>query len=524
MTVLATLRLLEWTRRPDRCPPPPDATSRMGGQCICRSAYPGNNSIRKSWPLGGDAERTSTFWRLGPTGASWMPLCLAPSLAWAWTPRWLWGRSLEDGLAAKASTWSCGRPKHWCSSRTFTRARSTCPPGPFVQTTRPASCLFANREVRGRAGSRNYIEGKSKKERHTWSSWRVPRAGWLVGFFWLAGCSVRCADAAGGRAPRTAKDLRDGKVLLRGPVTILTATRRNTLYQAFVDYLTPNVADYTVTELADDYHSILGEWVAEFVMHAYLELGWSRGKTSETVLAVRDKHPNMAQKMGAAWRRIQAWSAAEPPDLHPPIPYMLLRAMVATALAWGWHEMAVTLLLAFYGLLRPSEYLGVRWKDLVLPHFHSVGLVLFVAVPEHKTQRRGPRRSHVRIDTPEVVSYIARCAETREPSMMIWSLSPAIWRRRLQVLVKNLTGLDKIIYPSSMRPGGATHFFQIWDENVQRVMWRGRWQCQRTLEHYIQELMTHQVLRGVPRLAMKRIERLGDLCAASLEEAAGLLT
>ena len=42
-------------------------------------------------------------------------------------------------------------------------------------------------------------------------------------------------------------------------------------------------------------------------------------------------------------------------------------------------------------------------------------------------------------------------------------------------------------------------------------MWRGRWTCQRTLEHYIQELMTHQVLQGVAVNQMVKIDNLSAL-------------
>ena len=78
-------------------------------------------------------------------------------------------------------------------------------------------------------------------------------------------------------------------------------------------------------------------------------------------------------------------------------------------------------------------------------------------------------------------------------------------------LSQHFTGNPKAIYPSSLRPGAATHFFEEWGENVQRLMWRGRWTCQRTLEHYIQELMTHQVLQTVSAHQMTAIDGLSAL-------------
>ena len=92
--------------------------------------------------------------------------------------------------------------------------------------------------------------------------------------------------------------------------------------------------EYTIDELVMHHHFVLAEWVAEFVLHAYMELAWSRGKTAELVLAVKDKHPAMSHIMGGAWRLLHAWSSAEPADLHPPMPFKLSRAMVAMAIAW----------------------------------------------------------------------------------------------------------------------------------------------------------------------------------------------
>ena len=247
------------------------------------------------------------------------------------------------------------------------------------------------------------------------------------------------------------------------------------------------------------------------MLHCYTELVWSRTKTAEAVLAISDRYPVMRQLMGGSWRLLRAWSISEPTDLHPPCPLKLLQAMVVGALAWGWPETAAVLLLAFYALLRPIEYLSVTWGDLALPVTHNAGIVIFVGIPHHKTQRRGPRQTHVRVDHAGVVQFLTHRAKGPPALMPIWPNSVHTWRRRAKLLCENLTGADKTILPSSFRPGAASYFFEAWNEDIGRLQWRGRWDCKRTLKHYIQELMVHQVLRDVPSDKVTRIDAMAGL-------------
>ena len=63
----------------------------------------------------------------------------------------------------------------------------------------------------------------------------------------------------------------------------------------------------------------------------YLE-GWSLTKTSESLLAVADRFHWLRTQMGGAWRTITAWKTLLPPNLHPPMPLTLLKAIVVTSL------------------------------------------------------------------------------------------------------------------------------------------------------------------------------------------------
>ena len=71
--------------------------------------------------------------------------------------------------------------------------------------------------------------------------------------------------------------------------------------------------------------------------------------------------------LGKAWSLVSRWESLEPPNHRTPMPVVVLRAMVTTAVSWGWFRMAGILMITFFGLCRPGEVLAARRKDLLLP-------------------------------------------------------------------------------------------------------------------------------------------------------------
>ena len=85
----------------------------------------------------------------------------------------------------------------------------------------------------------------------------------------------------------------------------------------------------------------------------------------------------------------------------------------------------------------------------------------------------------------------------------IWSGSLSSFKLRFDHIQRHLLQ-SKPFLPSSLRPGGATFLFRLWDENLPRLQWRGRWRSFRMLEIYVQELGAAEVwIRFPPKIRAK---------------------
>ena len=77
--------------------------------------------------------------------------------------------------------------------------------------------------------------------------------------------------------------------------------------------------------------------------------------------------------------------------------------------------------------------------------------------------------------------------------------------------------------PSSLRPGGALHLYTTRGCSLADLMYRGRWDCPRTLSHYLQEGFAALALTYVGEAAAGRIRQLAQLLPELLAERAAAL-
>ena len=111
----------------------------------------------------------------------------------------------------------------------------------------------------------------------------------------------------------------------------------------------------------------------DLVVAEYLEHLWSsgegRGKASDTLAAIQDLQPHLRGSLPLSWRLLKAWQVNEIPCRAPPLPELCLQAMVGWAIFKEDFHFALSLMLAFYGLLRTGLKVANEWVPLKVPAY-----------------------------------------------------------------------------------------------------------------------------------------------------------
>ncbi|CAE7563489.1 unnamed protein product [Symbiodinium natans] len=310
--------------------------------------------------------------------------------------------------------------------------------------------------------------------------------GW---FLW----GLFCFSALEVQAPRPPSEgVRTREHLLRGRVTEKTHQIRTSLIASLEEWLLPQLPGMTLETLARGHSDVLSDWLEEYMVAMFLQRR-SRRAAAETLNALAQRFGWLRSSLAAPWNLVKTWEQLEPVQHHPPVPKAVNDALVVTALLWRWPRMAALLVLGFFGLLRPSELIGLRRQDLALPGDHFEEDVLYIRVPHPKTRFRAATSQHVRVEFPGVATWITLVVGTTPMWRRIWNGSWASFKLRFGALQTEVLGAVTFL-PSSLRPGGATFLFRYWDEDLTRLQWRGRWKSFRMLETYVQELGATEVL------------------------------
>lgn len=247
--------------------------------------------------------------------------------------------------------------------------------------------------------------------------------------------------------------------------------------------------------------------------------GFPKYMFAETINTVIDHFPNYRGQISGAWATLCKWEEAEPMERAMIMPPTIFMAAVSLALLWKWPRFVGAMLLGFHGLLRPSEILPLKRSDLVLPRdVLSTEGICYVRILRSKTSRF-MLRQHARISDELSVHFLDAtfgCLAKTEPLFgCSTSLFRSRWNRIFQHLGIPTSERTHGITPKSLRGSGASWLFHC-TEDVNRVLWRGRWQSKRTLEHYLQDVLGQVLLADL-------IQDKRDLCLELADSASSLL-
>ena len=126
------------------------------------------------------------------------------------------------------------------------------------------------------------------------------------------------------------------------------------------------------------------------------------------VLTAQRKVPNVRPFVSICWDLASRWEKAEPTKHRPPVPEVLMEAMVALAWSLGWRRWCGVTLLCFFGIARAGEVLRCCRADLLLPFDMMYECEsAFLLLRHSKTMyRQLAKVQHLKINSPLAVKLL----------------------------------------------------------------------------------------------------------------------
>ena len=224
----------------------------------------------------------------------------------------------------------------------------------------------------------------------------------------------------------------------------------------------------------------------DHVVSDYLEFLWATGESksvaNNTLAALQDKEPGLKRRLAGSWRLLKAWSTAEVPRRAPPMTLLVLDAMCGWFVMKEMPLMALSLRVAFFGLLRTGELLNLKAKDVFIPSpkgpaVLSLGLTKAGA-------RQGAAES-ITLHEESVLGALYRWKQRARPAEFL-TAKPHAWRTLFSNALEALRLTPLEFRPCSLRRGGATFWFNQ-HGSFDRLLVQGRWAASKTARIYLND-------------------------------------
>ena len=251
--------------------------------------------------------------------------------------------------------------------------------------------------------------------------------------------------------------------------------------------------------------SELDRLLSEFIEHLH-SVGGSFDYASQALNAVGFRRPAVRLFLGESRLRLRGWARTRHSSSHPPLTWELAVVFAVLMSKWGHHSCAVGLLLSFDCYLRVSELVHLQRADVVMLNDPRMGRAHQGMALRLAKTKTGVNQS-VDVRSPAVARllqfWMQHTEEDARDTDLVFPFSPSRFRKLIRAICSVLD-LDDIPYvPHSLRHGGATADYMRGD-NIDQIMFRGRWRSMESARRYIQQ--------GKAMLAMRRIPKgLNDL-------------
>lgn len=199
---------------------------------------------------------------------------------------------------------------------------------------------------------------------------------------------------------------------------------------------------------------------------------------------------------------LKGWARLMPPKSRPPISWPLAVAVAIRAVAWGYPNVGIAVILGFHCYLRIGEMLNIRVNDVadVGDARASFGNArMFIRLAQTKT---GPNQDAV-IYNP-VVAHLIRfwiSCRRKDPKQFLFGCT----EREFRTVFRNCCAswqLPSDIVPHSLRHGGATYAHVVDGIDAATIKLRGRWKSDKSFMTYIQSMRSALVTTAAPKASV----------------------
>ena len=242
------------------------------------------------------------------------------------------------------------------------------------------------------------------------------------------------------------------------------------------------------------------------VLADYAEVLWEEGESrsllGDTLSGLSHFIKMLKGRLPDAWRQHDVWNKLEPAKRATPLTLPILLSLVGVALAWEDHAIAAGMLVAFQGLLRTGELLGLVKADFSFD-LKKGQVVINLGLTKGGKRRNESEEVLVRDRTLTALLFLI--LEKKRPGDR---LMPAekVFRARFAEYLQYLQLHGLNFKPYSLRRGGATHLFYE-SGSMETVRVRGRWQNFRTAKQYVEECRVATTEMALTTLQRQKIER-----------------
>ena len=242
---------------------------------------------------------------------------------------------------------------------------------------------------------------------------------------------------------------------------------------AFVSWCCQEIPDSVLAKLFDLSPLFLCQVVCAYGKELFAA-GGALSNFRHLVIAVQQWKPASRAFMVEAWQLVSRWEVPEPVQHRPPVPEVIVLAMVVMAWQMEWFAWAGVTLLALFGAGRVGEVLKCGREDLLLPS-DTCGEIKhssFLKLQAFKALGRQPSRvQHMKIHECEVVKLLEVIYGNLDSRQLLYGASPAVYRRRWDVLL-SLLGIPKELKltPGGLRGGAGEHRYRT-GMAISEILW-----------------------------------------------------